>query len=75
MCFTNEVVRKSSQENVSTQQITDFSTANEVYSVNDLRKFKVPNKGPFVSTDKWTQGEEQYVSRPFLKVDISDDSV
>ena len=57
-------VRKSSQESISTQQIpVNFYGINLIlsllapfihYSVNDFWKFKVPNKGPFVSTDGLT---------------------
>ena len=46
-------VRKCRQERVSTQQILDnFNVINLILSkLAHFRKFKVPNKGPFVRTD------------------------
>ena len=54
-------VRKSSQESISAQQISEF-----FYGINlilsllasficKFQKFKVPNKGPFMSTDGQAQ--------------------
>ena len=59
-------VRKSSQESVSTQQIpVNFYRINLILK---FRKFKVPNKGPFMSTDGRTDDAKTLLFRLLLEI-------